>query len=341
MRTNTHGIASQRGTADKRQWKRYLRDVKLYLETEKLDVDFSHGARLLSRLTGSARKYAETIELDQIRRSTGADKDTREGMIAGVKHRQKSLERAMGLEDATKKEQVQQFFYKKLQRRRGQPMAEWVNVFEKAVLDMEAEGLNVKLKNLDWHLFENSSLTLERQERVLGAAEGEYDFAAIRVALIKLFPDTIIRQEKRSTPNRKPMERRQNDRFKNRFCKPRDGKTGRDTAHETDAQDAEENPNCEEEESCEEESDLTAAFEREMDELASVVEELADTLDVQDVEDLRELSDSMYEGLATIKKTHAKLREKTRNRGYLFSRSFRFTTCILERYLPWKGQDET
>ena len=67
---------------DKRQWKRYLRDVELYLETEKLDVDFSHGARLLSRLTGSARKYAETIELDQIRRSTGTDRDTREGMTA-------------------------------------------------------------------------------------------------------------------------------------------------------------------------------------------------------------------------------------------------------------------
>ena len=56
----------------------------------------------------------------------------------------------------------------------------------------------------------------------------------------------------------------------------------------------------EEEESCDEGSDLTAAFECEMDELASVVEELEDTMDVQDVEDLRELSESMYEGLATI-----------------------------------------
>ena len=91
---------------------------------------------------------------------------------------------------------------------------------------------------------------------------------------------------------------------------------GRYTAHETDAHDAEEDPNSEEEESCEEESNLTAAFEREMDELASVVEELDDTLDIQDVEDLREFSESMYEGLATIKETHAKLREKTRNLGY-------------------------
>ena len=149
--------------------KALLRDVELYLETEKLDVDFSHGARLLSRFTGSARKYAETIELDQIRRSTGADKDTREGMIAGVKYLLGSLERAMGMEDATKKGQVQEFFYKKLQRRPGQPMAEWVNVFEKAVPDMKAEGLNVELKNMGWHLFEKSSLTLVRQERVLGS----------------------------------------------------------------------------------------------------------------------------------------------------------------------------
>ena len=67
---------------DKRQWKRYLRDVELYLESEKLDVDVSHGDRMPSRLTGSARKYAETIKLDQIRRLTGTDRDTREGMTA-------------------------------------------------------------------------------------------------------------------------------------------------------------------------------------------------------------------------------------------------------------------
>ena len=123
--------------------------------------------------------------------------------------------------------------------------------------------------------------------------------------MIKLFLDTIISQEKRSVPDRKlghVTVGKTSDRFKNRFRKPPDGKTGRYTAHET-----------EEEESCEEESDLTAAFEREME--ASVVEEQEDTLDVQDVEDLREFSESMCEGLATFRETHAKLREKTRNRG--------------------------
>ena len=80
----------------------------------------------------------------------------------------------------------------------------------------------------------------------------------------------MISQEKRSAADRKPTVRRPNDRFKNRFRRPRDGKTERYTAHETDAHDAEKDPNSEEEESCEDESDLTAAFEREMDELDSV-----------------------------------------------------------------------
>ena len=100
-------------------------------------------------------------------------------------------------------------------------MAEWVNVFEKAVLDMKAEGLNGELKSMGWHLLEKSNLTLERQGRVLEAAEGEYDFVAIRGALIKLLPDSIINQEKRSPPDRKlghVTDRRRNDRFRNRFA---------------------------------------------------------------------------------------------------------------------------
>ena len=48
---------------------------------------------MLYRLTGSAQKYAEIIELDEVRRSTGENRETREGMVAGVKYLLKSLER--------------------------------------------------------------------------------------------------------------------------------------------------------------------------------------------------------------------------------------------------------
>ena len=44
------------------------------------------------------------------------------------------------------------------EKSRDNPLAEWVNVFEKAVLDMTAEGLNVELKNMGgWHIFEKSN----------------------------------------------------------------------------------------------------------------------------------------------------------------------------------------
>ena len=44
------------------------------------------------------------------------------------------------------------------QRRPGQPIAEWVNVFEIAVLDMKAERLNVELKSMGWLLFAKKTI---------------------------------------------------------------------------------------------------------------------------------------------------------------------------------------
>ena len=111
-------------------------------------------------------------------------------MASCVKHVLKSLERVIVREDATKKDQVQEFF---LQERPGQSMVEWVNVFEKAGGDMKSEGLDVELKNMGWRLFE-TSLALERQERLLGAGKGEYDFGGTRSALIKHVPNSIICQ---------------------------------------------------------------------------------------------------------------------------------------------------
>ena len=60
-------------------------------------------------------------------------------------------------------------------------------------------------------------------------------------------------------------DQRTNDRFRNRFRKPRNGRTGRYTAHETDAHDEEDDPNSEKEDSSEEKSDLTTTFEGELD----------------------------------------------------------------------------
>ena len=74
---------------------------------------------------------------------------------------------------------------------------------------------------------------------------------------------------------------------------------------------------------------MATTFKREVDALPSVRSGCGT--------DWRELSESMYEGLATIRETHAELRDKTRNRGYQHSSSssshsiFGFSFVIFER----------
>ena len=75
----------------------------------------------------------------------------------------RSLERATGMEEATKKGQVQEFFYKKAEDVQDNPWPNWANVFEKAMRDMKAEVLNVELKS-------NVALKLEEECNILSAS---------------------------------------------------------------------------------------------------------------------------------------------------------------------------
>ena len=72
---------------------------------------------------------------------------------------------------------------------------------------MKTEGLNVELKNIGWHPFKPRNLTLERQERLLATTEGEYEFAGIRGALVKLFPDSIIQRKPQLVADKKSNDR--------------------------------------------------------------------------------------------------------------------------------------
>ena len=70
---NIRGTESRPWDGDKRQWRRYKRD-ELFSETEEFDVESSMGARLLSRISGAAKKFTEPIERNGIGRATGANK---------------------------------------------------------------------------------------------------------------------------------------------------------------------------------------------------------------------------------------------------------------------------
>ena len=96
----------------------------------------------------------------------------------------------------------------------------------------------------------------------------------MRFRLDKLFPDSIICQEKLLHEPKSCLvaNRTSNDRRRDLFHKPRDGRTGRYTGHETEDHEEDGETNSEEENLCAEESDLTTAFEREINALASTVE---------------------------------------------------------------------
>ena len=117
----------------------------------------------MKRLTGSANNSAENIELSQLRRSEATstppglpDKGTRVGMTQGITNLLKHLETAMGLEDATRAGEVQKFLYEKLQRRNQHTMAEWVNAFDKTMLDIVEQKCPVAETSTGWFLFEKA-----------------------------------------------------------------------------------------------------------------------------------------------------------------------------------------
>ena len=191
-RISTYGTDSLHGTVTLASGSAILRDVEQHLDSGKV--------------VGTADWFSEGVRC----------------------HMLKSLQRDMGLENATKKGQVKEFCCRKftttelVSGRMGQCVREGRAGHQDRVSDCRTQQ-----HTLGWHLFDKSNLTLGRQERLPRAAEVECDFAAMEYALLSFFPETIICQEERSFSNRRPYpaaDRRSRDRQRNRFDKRRDGR---------------------------------------------------------------------------------------------------------------------
>ena len=143
-------------SGSKKLWKAFQRDVEIWIETEKLDVDFSFAARLLRRLSGTAKRFGDNIELSKFRGGEGNEtnaRTSRSQMTAGITALMKHLEDSVGMESATRAGEMQEFFYKRLRRRAGQAMSDWVNVYDKAMLVMAEHSCPLAESSKGWHLF--------------------------------------------------------------------------------------------------------------------------------------------------------------------------------------------
>ena len=104
------------------------------------------GRKLFARLTGAAKKLAESTELKDIRQSTSAEKDKRDGIIAGVKQFKSSLERAMECRIQRRRAKCKSSSTRNISDHDHRCLSGG-NLFEKAVLDMKSGRLTVELKN--------------------------------------------------------------------------------------------------------------------------------------------------------------------------------------------------
>ena len=118
---------------NRKTWERYKEDVADWLETEKLDVDYSLGARLKWKLTGTAKVYARTVSREDLRRqplevnaedqaAAAARYRSRASMTRGVRNLLEHLRVSMGIQPVDRKGELQHKFYNTLKRRPDQTM---------------------------------------------------------------------------------------------------------------------------------------------------------------------------------------------------------------------------
>ena len=99
----------------------FQRDVNIWNEAERLDVERIIGARLLRRLTGTAKRFGDNIDLAKLRRSElvtpplgPEEKGTRLAMEKDIRNFLEHLEESTGLENSKRAGEAQIFFYNKL-----------------------------------------------------------------------------------------------------------------------------------------------------------------------------------------------------------------------------------
>ena len=73
---NDHGLAFSRipcWDGDPTKWRRYKRDVEIWLEGDNLEVGYSVAARMVQRFSGTARLRAQLLDVKDLRPQKPSD----------------------------------------------------------------------------------------------------------------------------------------------------------------------------------------------------------------------------------------------------------------------------
>ena len=123
-------------------WWKYKQDVELWLEGEDLEVKYSIAARMVQRLTGTARIRANLFKVESLRpqrpvatvpavvvegvETTPATPAVAANWRRGIDHLLSDLEKMPGIPKVVRTGNQRSWFYKSLSRRPGEGMANWL-----------------------------------------------------------------------------------------------------------------------------------------------------------------------------------------------------------------------
>ena len=193
-------------------WQKYVEQVRLWQLGENLDVKFSLAARLISRMSGSARRACINMpaaDLMPVRGFAGVDDEAGgeiaesvlENLAAGIENVMKKLKENLHPEPLVSRGEALSAFFKssRYTRRLGMRFTEYNTLFEEGLEKMRTEGVDIRPlePTLGWFYLQHGALTPERKERVYTALGGEdYTLQDAKKVCLRLFAEIHMHEHR-------------------------------------------------------------------------------------------------------------------------------------------------
>ena len=191
-------------------WWKYKADVELWKESENLRAEYSLAARMVQKLSGTARVRANLIDLAKLRpqRPVAAAPAVTDGQgnevtpavaameanwTKGIDFLMEELEKMIGVTPVVKKAQQRSWFYNVLKRKKGEAMNTWLTRFRAGLKRCADDGVDLSQNDeIGWWLVEKSGLSKERKERLQARLTQDFDYAEVEREMIQIFPEIHI-----------------------------------------------------------------------------------------------------------------------------------------------------
>ena len=301
-------------------WWRYKQDVELWLEGEDLEVKYSIAARMVQKLTGTARIRANLLDVRHLRPqrpvarvpavvdSAGNEVTPEVPAVladwrAGIDYLLEDLEKMPGIPKVVRKGAQRSWFYESLTRRPGETMANWLTRFRAGLKRCADEGVKMdNQEDLGWWLVKKSLLSKERKERLLARLTTDYDYAEVEREMLAIFADIHVGEGRPQPSASRPRPRQANVTETGSEASEGSRDRSEDVGSDSGSTTADPEP-----------GEVEEALERELTALAAIVE---DSPDHDELETIHAAAEQVQEALITMRESKRKIQAAKKDRNY-------------------------